>query len=74
MILFSPIPAYFVKLSTMIMIVRYSANSLHLSARFRQLTTGFKCPECGKPIPQADFAYCPYCAAPLKSWALQTKQ
>jgi hypothetical protein len=46
-----------------------------LMEEFRQLTeASFKCPECGKPIPQADFAYCPYCAAPLKSWALQTKQ
>jgi hypothetical protein len=44
-----------------------------LMEELRQLTTGFKCPECGKPIPQADYAYCPYCATPLKSWSLQTK-
>ena len=31
-----------------------------------QLTeVSFKCQECEKPIPQADYAYCPYCAAPL---------
>ena len=60
-------------------IITFTAGTYFMKLRaglmeeLRQLTTGFKCPECGKPIPQADYAYCPYCAAPLKSWSLQTK-
>ena len=60
-------------------IITFAAGTYFMKLRaglmeeLRQLTTGFKCPECGKPIPQADYAYCPYCAAPLKSWSLQTK-
>ena len=60
-------------------IITFAAGTYFMKLRaglmeeLRQLTTAFKCPECGKPIPQAEYAYCPYCAAPLRSWALQTK-
>ena len=25
------------------------------------------CPQCGKPLPEGEFAFCPFCGAPLKS-------
>lgn len=25
------------------------------------------CPKCGKALPEGEFAYCPFCGAPLKS-------
>jgi len=25
------------------------------------------CPQCGKPLPEGEFAFCPFCGSPLKS-------
>lgn len=29
--------------------------------------TASPCPKCGRPLPEGDFAYCPFCGTPLKS-------
>ncbi len=33
--------------------------------------SGFVCPECRMRVPAENYAYCPFCGAPLKSWRLQ---
>lgn len=52
----------------------YLKQYRNLMEDFRQMATAsIVCPECGQKVPQENYAYCPFCVAPLKSWSMQAK-
>ena len=49
-------------------IIYYDRQYRKLLDQLKKMATTFPtCPKCGKEIPQGNYAFCPFCGAPLKA-------
>ena len=49
-------------------LIYYTYQYYKLLDQLKKMATTFPtCPKCGKEIPQGNYAFCPFCGAPLKS-------
>lgn len=45
----------------------FDVQKARLLDQLKQMGSTLKCPDCGKQIPQGNFAFCPFCGANLTS-------